>query len=197
MDQAVTADPTSSAQIRQRIKFYKGLLGPRAAVFADHVELSDGGVDFASEIGTGGVPATKFIWPPDPGLSSRLKEWWALTGEKQQLMKRWLEIYSQYHLSDGEYLNLYDLAFDYPEGHAIRKENCIYYAFYAESLDGVYNGRVILRGLGSRKYRICDYVRDQPLGFVEGPEASPEVRFQGALLLEATLDGLMHPRMQP
>ena len=186
MDQAVTADPTSSAQIRQRIKFYKALLGPRAAVFADHVELSDGGIDFASEIGTGGVPATKFIWPPDPGLSSRLKEWWALTGEKQQSMKRWLAIYSQYHLSDGEYLNLYDLAFDYPEGHAIRKENNIYYAFYVESLDGVYNGQVILRGLGSGKYQLRDYVRNQPLGFVQGTEASLEVRFQGSLLLEAS-----------
>jgi len=42
-DQAVTADPISSAQVRQRIKFYKALLGTRAAVFADHVELSDGG----------------------------------------------------------------------------------------------------------------------------------------------------------
>ena len=64
-DQTVTADPTSSAQIRQRVKFYKALCGPRAAVFADHVELSDHGLDFASEIGVGGVPSTKFIWPDD------------------------------------------------------------------------------------------------------------------------------------
>jgi alpha-galactosidase len=57
-DQAVTADPTSSAQVRQRTKVYKALLGPRAAIFADHVELSDGGTDFASAIGAGGVPGT-------------------------------------------------------------------------------------------------------------------------------------------
>ena len=57
-DQAVTADPTGSAQVRQRIKFYKALLGPRAAVSADHVELSDGGSDFASAVGAGGVPGT-------------------------------------------------------------------------------------------------------------------------------------------
>jgi hypothetical protein len=31
-DQAVTADPGNSAQVLQRIKFYKALLGPRAAV---------------------------------------------------------------------------------------------------------------------------------------------------------------------
>ena len=65
VDQTVTADPTSSAQIRQRIKFYKALTGPAMPVFADHVELSDGGADFASEIGAGGIPATKFILPPD------------------------------------------------------------------------------------------------------------------------------------
>lgn len=59
--QTVTADPTSSYQVRQRIKFYKALMGPQAAVFADHVELTDGGMDFASQIGVGGVPGTKDV----------------------------------------------------------------------------------------------------------------------------------------
>ena len=80
-DQTVTADPTSSAQIRQRVKFYKALCGPRAAVFADHVELSDHGLDFASEIGVGGVPSTKFIWPDDPHVRARLDEVWAVDAQ--------------------------------------------------------------------------------------------------------------------
>ncbi len=73
-DQTVTADPVSSAQVRQRIRFYKALTGRSAAVFADHVELSDGGVDFASAVGTGGVPGTKFTWQVSPERQSRLHE---------------------------------------------------------------------------------------------------------------------------
>jgi len=77
MDQAVTADPVGSVQVRRRIKMYKALLGPHAAVYGDHVELTeikfanadneiDMGKDFASTVGTGGVVGTKFVWP-DPG----------------------------------------------------------------------------------------------------------------------------------
>ena len=40
MDQAVTADPVGAVQVRRRIKMYKALLGPEAAVYGDHVELS-------------------------------------------------------------------------------------------------------------------------------------------------------------
>src|SRR5438105_9015875 len=62
MDQAVTADPVGSVQVRRRIKMYKALLGPNAAVYGDHVELTrinfgkgdeaDLGRDFASTLGT-------------------------------------------------------------------------------------------------------------------------------------------------
>jgi len=41
MDQAVTADPVGGVQVRRRIKMYKALLGPEAAVYGDHVELSE------------------------------------------------------------------------------------------------------------------------------------------------------------
>src|SRR5258705_14002853 len=74
MDQAVTADPVGSIQVRRRVKMYKALLGPEAAVYGDHVELTrirnasgdneqDLGEDFASTLGTGGVLGTKFTWP--------------------------------------------------------------------------------------------------------------------------------------
>jgi len=36
----------------------------------------------------------------------------------------------------GEYLNLYDIAFDKPEAHVIAKDGKIYYAFYASEWDG-------------------------------------------------------------
>jgi len=40
IDQPVTADPVGALQVRQRIKVFKALMGPSAAAFADHVELS-------------------------------------------------------------------------------------------------------------------------------------------------------------
>ncbi|HMC73167.1 MAG TPA: alpha-galactosidase, partial [Terriglobales bacterium] len=71
IDQAVTADPVGSRQVRLRTKMYKALLGPEAAVYGDHVELTevdlsnmqhevDKGRDFASEVGVGAVVGTKF-----------------------------------------------------------------------------------------------------------------------------------------
>jgi alpha-galactosidase len=184
-DQTVTADPTSSLQIRQRIKFYKALMGTTAAVFADHVELSDGGVDFASEIGTGGVPGTKLIWPEDDALRQRLSAWWALTPQKRLHWKMWLEIYAQHRLAEGECLNLYDLAFDLPEAHAICKDNALYYAFYTPAADQTYRGEIVLRGLGDCPHQVRDYVRARSLGIVHGPVASLQVVFQGSLLLQA------------
>jgi alpha-galactosidase len=184
-DQTVTADPTSSAQIRQRIKFYKALCGPRAAVFADHVELSDQGIDFASEIGVGGVPSTKFIWPDDPVVRKRLEEVWSLTPEREAALKKWLAIYREHRLAEGEYLNLYDLAFDQPEAHAIRANGRLYYAFYARQIDQRYRGSIALHGLHAKAYRVYDYVENRDLGVVHGPGATLDVEFVGALLIGA------------
>jgi alpha-galactosidase len=188
MDQAVTADPTSSRQIRLRIKFYKALLGPHFPVFADHVELSDGCSDFASEIGAGGIPATKFVWPEDQMVHARVEEWWGFSSEKHAEWKKWFEVYNHYRLSEGEYMNLYDLGFDFPEGHAIRKGERFYFAFYngtREDPDRAYKGSITLRGLQSKTYQVRDYIRDQKIAQVSGPTATILVEFNGYLLLEA------------
>jgi alpha-galactosidase len=186
-DQTVTADPTSSAQIRQRIKFYKGLMGSRSAVFADHVELSDGSVDFASCLGAGGVLSTKFVYPLNDALKPRLKEYWALTADKESLWKKWFDLAAQHSLADGEYLNLYDLAFDFPEAHAIRKADKTYYAFFAHSMDENYAGELQLRGLdAAQKYQVQDYVDGRVLGEVTGSDSHLHVEMRGALLLCAT-----------
>ena len=186
MDQAVTADPTSSAQIRQRIKFYKGLLGPHSPIFADHVELSDQGSDFASELGAGGIMATKFIWPADEDLRTRLENWPVLSAEKEASWRRWFNLYSQHPLAKGEYLNLYDLGYDRPETHLIRYDGRLYYAFFTGTLDQSFLGKVVLRGLEpGREYRLYDYVEEKPLGAVTGPEAAIELAFCGYRLLWA------------
>ena len=44
----------------------QGAHGRVGAYAGDHVELSDGGDDFASTVGIGAVVCTKFTWPADP-----------------------------------------------------------------------------------------------------------------------------------
>ncbi len=180
-NQTVTADPVSSAQVRQRIKFYKALHGPRAAVFADHVELSDGGMDFASAIGTGGVPSTKFTASHSSAHHAKHKQNWELSPEKFETWRFWFDLYARYRLAEGEYLNLYDLAFDYPEGHCIRKDGKRYFAFFAPHFEG----EVELRGLEDRAYHVLDYEKERDLGRVRGPRSRLAVRFEHHCLLEA------------
>jgi alpha-galactosidase len=162
------------------------LLGPRVPVFADHVELSDQGIDFASEIGTGGIPATKFVWPEEDALHPRLSEWWGLSPEKEALWKKWLDIASRHRLAEGEYLNLYDLAFDAPEAHVVLKDGKLYYAFYTPHYGETYEGRLVLRGLQSMRYSLYDYVNGNNLGQVNGPVAEIKSNFKSALLIRAT-----------
>ena len=163
-------------------------MGERAAVFADHVELSDGGMDFASCFGAGGVLATKFIHPLDDSVKSRLQEYWPLTEDKESLWKKWFELSAQYSLADGEYLNLYDLAFDFPETHAIRKDGEIYYGFFCHTLEEQYASEIELRGLDKTKtYQVLDYVNGHMLGKVTGINPRMQINMRGALLLKLTL----------
>ena len=51
MNIAVASDPESSWQIRLKGKTLKALMGDSIAYFGDHVDMSDGGDDFASTVG--------------------------------------------------------------------------------------------------------------------------------------------------
>ena len=201
MDQAVTADPVGSIQVRRRIKMYKALLGPRAAVYGDHVELTrisnasgnneqDLGTDFASTLGTGGVLGTKFTWPD---YGPKFKNVY-LGPSKEEHWKQWINLYNQKMLSKGNFLNLYVYGFDTPEAYAIEKDGRVYYAFYAPALAGSkpnegrprrWNGEVELRGLAGKNYHVTDYVHGHDLGSVQGPTAKLKVNFNDSLLLEA------------
>jgi alpha-galactosidase len=178
MNMSVASDPTSSWQIRTKGKTLKALHGDAVAYFGDHVELSDGGLDFASSVGVGGVVGTNFTWPPGSARRNRLD----LTAERENLFAHWIGLYREKMLSRGEYLGgLYDIGFDRPETHAIRKGETMYYAFYAPS----WEGKVRLRGLANRQYRIVDYERRKDLGMVRGPTGSLDVVFDRHLLLQA------------
>ena len=199
MDQAVTADPVGSVQVRRRIKMYKALLGPNAAIYGDHVELTrikgidsgneqDVGDDFASTLGTGGVPGTKFTWP-DYGPKFKNVQ---LTAQKEVHWKKWIGLYNEKMLSKGNFKNLYVYGYDLPEAYAIEKGGAMYYAFYPPDpagrtggTDGTWKGEVELRGLGDGRYRVTDYANGKGYGTVAGPAGKLNVEFRGSLLLEA------------
>ncbi len=191
MDQAVTADPVGSVQVRRRLKLYKALLGADAAVFGDHVELtvvtqgpdgkeSDRGSDFASTVGLGGVVGTKFVWPE---TGERYKDV-RLTPEKEAHWKKWFGIYNERRLSEGTFLDLYNYGYDVPEAYAVSKAGRMHYAFFAPQ-GGAWKGEVELRGLEPGRYRIRDYVANRDLGAVDAGHPRLAVEIQDSLLVVA------------
>jgi alpha-galactosidase len=193
IDQAVTADPVGSKQVRLRTKMYKALLGPEAAVYGDHVELTevqlsntlhevDKGRDFASEVGVGAVVGTKFTVPGN-GPKFKTVE---LTPDKETYWKKWIDIYNAKMLSRGRFLGLYTYGYDWPEAYAIEKDGKMYYAFYAPEKDKAWKGEVELRGLGPRKYNVVNYEDSTQLGSVESSNPKLTVSFTNHLLLEVS-----------
>ncbi|MGA8430269.1 MAG: glycoside hydrolase family 36 protein [Candidatus Sulfotelmatobacter sp.] len=175
---SVASDPESSFQVRSKGKTLKALMGDNVPYFGDHVELSDGGNDFASTVGVGGVVGTQFVLPNLVAKHDKSD----LTPARENLFAKWVGIYKDKMLSRGEYLgDLYDIGFDRPEAHAIRKNKEMYYAFYARH----WSGPVELRGLEDRDYHVVDYVNGKDYGIVHGPRAAVPARFDKGLLLEA------------
>jgi alpha-galactosidase len=195
MDQAVTADPVGAVQVRRRIKMYKALLGPESAVYGDHVELSamsrvgangwsEHGMDFASTLGTGGVPGTKFVWP-DPGPKFQPVN---LTTQKEEIWKKWIGLYNQKMLSKGQFLDLYVYGYDVPEAYAIAKDGKMYYAFFTDP-GKPFSGEVELRGLKPGNYHVVDYADGKDLGSVQAADGkSPRLKaeFKEHLRLEVS-----------
>jgi alpha-galactosidase len=190
LDQAVTADPVGSVQVRRRIKMYKALLGPDFAVYGDHVELTrvvevntnekDLGRDFASTVGTGGVIGTKFT---SPSYGSQFQDV-VLTSEKEAVWKKWIRIYNHEMLSSGMFRNLYMYGYDWPEAYAVEKNGRMYYAFFNDKAKRE-RVTVELRGLGAGRFRVTDYESGLDYGNVEGPNPKLDVSFSGHLLLKA------------
>lgn len=180
VNQVVASDPTSSAQIRMKRRAFAAM-APDLAFYADHVELSDGGLDFPSQIGVGGIIGTKFTWP-EPNPHAKENGGSLLTPEKEALLRKWVPIYNEKMLSCGEYLPLYDYGFDKPEAHVISKDGAMYYAFYANK----WNGQPItLRGLENREYTVTEYTADEVKTYTlngENPVINPI--FEGNYLIE-------------
>ena len=192
MDQAVTADPVGAVQVRRRIKMYKALLGPEAAVYGDHVELSEmhrtgkeykeAGRDFASTVGLGGVLGTKFTWPDYGPLFNDVY----LTPEKEAHWKKWIALYNSKMLSRGTFRNLYTVGYDVPEGYAIEKDGKMYYAFFSPEPKKAWKGEIELRGLRSGNYRVFDYENEKDLGAIDGASPKLATEFTHHLMLEVS-----------
>jgi len=174
------SDPLSSWQIRLKGKSLKGLMGRDAAYAGDHVELSDGGDDFASTVGIGAIVSTKFTWP---GPGHEKGQNFQLTPERETIWRKWVGLYNIHQLSTGQYRGeLYDIGFDKPEAHAVEKNGKLYYAFYAPTWDG----EIELRGLTRKRYRLRDYFNDVALGEATPAKARIPAKFERFLLIEAT-----------
>ena len=179
-NQVVSSDPLSSWQIRHKGKTYKALI-PNTAYYGDHVELSDNANDFATSFGIGAVLGTKFTWPSNnPHASGDF----LLTPKKQKTWKKWFTLYNEKMLSTGKYLGeLYDIGYDKPEAHVIKKGKDLYYAFYAEKWEGPVN----IRGLHPEsEYIVEDYFNDITIGEVSGNDPNIPVIFKDFLLLKVT-----------
>ena len=176
LNMSVASDPESAWQVRTKGKTLKALQGDAVAYFGDHVDMTKD--DFASTVGVGGVVGTNFTWPE----GSAAKKRGDLTPAREKNFEKWIGIYKEKMLSRGEYDGtLYDIGFDRPETHVVRKAGSLYYAFYAPQ----WSGKIVLRGLSQQAYRVTDYVEGKDLGTVRGPSATLDVQFEKYLLLQA------------
>jgi alpha-galactosidase len=189
--QFVASDPSSSWQVRHRGKVFKALVGNAIPYAGDHVELTSRSWvpevqkslpfkedDFASTIGVGGVVASKFTLPDRKQIDSTVM----LTPEKEIKFKHWEEIYNTEKLSEGDYVNLYDIAYDIPETHLIKRNSVNYYSFFS---DAPFDGKVELRGLDKGKYEITDYVNNVNLGIIDSTSPYINIKFTGSMLVKA------------
>jgi len=185
--QFVASDPSSSWQVRHRGKVFKALVGNAIPYTGDHVELTRHLLgsdlpfkedDFASTIAVGGVVASKFTLPDRKQQDSTVM----LTPEKEIRFKHWEKIYNTEKLSEGTYVNLYDIAYDLPETHLIKKNNANYYSFFS---DIPFNGKVELRGLDKGKYEITDYVNNVNLGIIDSSSPYINIKFTESMLIKA------------
>ncbi|OGS21673.1 MAG: hypothetical protein A2252_11755 [Elusimicrobia bacterium RIFOXYA2_FULL_39_19] len=142
-NQATTCDPWTSWITRSFTKAMKAVIGPRAAIYGDHIEIIDNGRDFASQVGVGAIPGTRYNLKGEDKTAQKEKQGALafkndpVTPEKVGYWKKWIGIYNEKMLSKGEYLNLYDLIYDKPETHVIKQNGKLYYSFYASEPDGL------------------------------------------------------------
>lgn len=173
---ASASDPVSRVQMRNRIKVEKGIHGPTFCIGdcyqvpKDEWEGYSIDQSFESAMGTG-AQVTTFYKDLDSG---QFKEW-----------KKWIRKYRELELSSAEYMNLYDIAFDKPEIHVVKKGNDLFYGIFADSVSKT--EPIQLRGLAKDvEYSVYDYANDKQLKTLNGNNPVIHVDFKENLLLQLT-----------
>jgi len=168
------SDQQNVYQLRDRIKVEKATHGPHWAYNAyvnqqtgmhKKQTLEEFDTYWASVVGIGAIP-TSFYGDPPPEVFAYYKKWY--------------KIYFREMFSDGEYLNLYDIAYQKPEIHVVNKNGVFYYGIFADN----FNGEIELRGLSSSQYEVINYVDNVTLGKLEGSNAKLNVEFKNYLLIK-------------
>jgi alpha-galactosidase len=170
---ASASDPVSLLQVRRRVKVEKAIHGPSFCVGDCYQVPKDEWVgssvneSFESALGTG-AQVTTFYKDLD---STQLKTWEKGFGKYRELK-----------LSSAEYISLYDIVFDKPEIHVVRKGDEMFYGIYAK--EWTKNNNIVLRGLGKGvNYSVYDYYHDKKLGIVNGNNPVLNVDFTDNLLI--------------
>jgi alpha-galactosidase len=170
---ANASDPRSNAQARQRVKAEKAIRGPRFAVGDAYQVPAD------EWTGT----SLKEAFETAMGVGAGLTTFYAdLDGRQRTLWQRWFGQYRDLGLGSGEYLNLYDVAFDLPEGHVVRRGTDLYYGFFAANWPATQ--KIELRGLDpGTRYEVFDYGRNVALATISGATPFVTAGFTDNLLL--------------
>ncbi len=180
---------------------YKALLGPRAAVYGDHVELTritgadtdyeqDLGDDFASTLGTGGVLGTKFTWPD---YGPKFKGVF-LTPDKEAHWKQWISSTTKRCSRRAISWTYMFMGLTFRKRMRLRRVGMSTMPFmHPTSTATQNNGRFVkverasrIARIGAQElpcFRLCSR---KDYGVVTGPTAKLNVDFIDYLLLEAT-----------
>jgi alpha-galactosidase len=138
------------------MKALRGGKSPVGDGYVDKMDYNELAGEPAQSVAIGSV-ITSLRWEVDE-----------VGGEKHA--QNWMNLYYSEEISSGDYLGLYDIAYDSPEGHVVRKDDgSLYYSFFD---DAPFEKEVELRGLDpQKKYRMIQYEEGVELGNVSGSEA--------------------------
>ena len=173
------SDQWSERQARWKQKLYKAMLGPRRVLLDDHSDAKH----------LTGRRGTWYLGPVSGLAMGSVLETVMAPGYDYK-NHHYDEIFAAYHREmlpeDGEYLDLYNVIFDKPECHVVRKGNNLHYGFFADKFDGMLE----LRGLkNGTKYRVVDYLlhgQEYPDVIASDSRARLHAVFESYLLLRLT-----------
>ncbi|MCI0620655.1 MAG: hypothetical protein L0387_03135 [Acidobacteria bacterium] len=142
------ADQTSEWQARLKQKLFKAILGPQRTLLDDHSDAKY----------LTGRRGTWFLGPVS-GLAMGSVLETVINQDYDYRGHHYDEIFAAYHRErlpeGGEYLNLYNMIHERPEGHVVRKSGKLYYGFFTKRFEG----DLELRGLeNGKRYQVIDYL---------------------------------------